>query len=277
MSKVAMFVGPEARKHREPEEDPASALRLAALTASWAAHQGHTLLLVADAPAVLALGTAVMGTQQSRVVEGGERRPSPIRVLALLESGDPGLDRALSFERRPRERFAEDPEPGRFEEDLERRETFGDLSLLMDVGILDLASDSETSLVPRAPEEIAEVLTRRLFEERPRGVLAFGQVPDRIVLAAGNYAREIAVPFSSALGHLQGPDRLRPETVAPMLDGRILRVGERRRFEGGEDEAAVDTVDEELMQVARWATWEAEMTFQLYRWLGTLEETRETG
>lgn len=272
MSKIGVFVGPEGSKLSNSHEDPSSLLRLAALAASWAASQGQTLLVIGDAAALLTLGTAILGLQQGHVLEGGDRRASPMRVISLLESGNPGLDRSLSFWRRSSETSPGDQGRGSFDEGREPRDLFGDLSLLLDLGIMDVVGESHRSLEPKSPGAIAGSLGGQLLAEGPQGILAFGQLPDSIALVTHTYAREMRVPFSCVLGEIEGAERLTSEPTAPVLSGRTLRFQGQGPFRRDRDDEEVqETADEELVEVARRGTWEAGMTFRLHEWLLSLD------
>jgi hypothetical protein len=268
MSTIAILIGPEIS---EPHtvEDPSTSLRLSALAASWAASNGHTVLVLGDAPALLAVGTAVVGFQQGRVLEGGERRRSPVRALSLLASDNADRDRSLSFQRRGREGIREAPGS---EETFEQEQTFGDLSLLIDLGIMDIAGDSQLSLQPRSPETVARNLRGQLFSEAPRAILAIGQVPEVISRSALEYTRETKSSFACVLSHVDGAERLTGADQIPMLNNRRLRFRERQPSPEEASDEVYDTTDKELMRAASQATWEAELTFRMYQWLTSIPE-----
>lgn len=267
MSTLGLLIGSEVSKAFHGVEDPSSTLRLGSVAASWAASNGYTVLALGDAPALLSVGTAVVGLQQGRVLEGGERRRSPMRVLSLLASENAERDRSLSFERRRRAETGGTQEP---EDKLEQEQVFGDLSLLVDLGIMDIVGDSQLSLQPRPPEMVARNLTSQLFSEQPRGILAIGQLPEAVTEAVLKYHRETKSPFACILSYIEGADRLSGAEQIPMLNNRRLRFRGRRPFADEVEavrEDTYDTADEELMRAAQQATWEAELTFRIYQWL----------
>lgn len=271
MTVIGFFVGPETREPSEAWEDPSATLRLAALTASWLSSRGDTLLVLGDAPALLAVGTSVLGTQESRVLEGGERRDSPIRVLSLLEGDTPELDRALGFRRRPKEAPFEDRERPLGEEPSWGEELFGDLSLLVEVGIMDVAREGRNGLDPQSAEMTAQILRGQLQRERPSAVLAFGALPGAVTDVTRSFALEMKVPFGSVAGRNEGADLLISEPGPPMLDGLPLRFREDQDLGREGPEELQETADEELMEIARYGTWEAEMTYTVYRWIQEIE------
>lgn len=272
MSGIGLFVGAEALKPSGgPWEDPSAVLRLAALTATWLGGRHETLLVLGDGPALLAVGTAVLGLQEGRVVEGGERRGSPIRVLSLLEGDNPEVGRALGFRRRPRGEGFRDREAPREGERSREEEIFGDLSVLVDAGILDVAGEGGGVLEPRSGGMAAQILGGQLERERPSGVLAFGDLPGEITDVTRRYARETDLSFRSVAGWNEGAETLKSEPGVPMLDGRPLRFREGQDL-GGEGSGELhETADEELMEAARYGTWEAGMTYEVYRWLTDLD------
>ena len=216
MSMIGILIGSESSKVLYGGEDPASVLRLSVLAATWAASNGHTVLALGDGPALLTVGTAVIGLQEGRVVEGGERRASPVRVLAQLSTDNPERDRALSFKRRSRD-FAGDS--ARFEKGQEV--PFGDLSFLVDLGIIDVVGD--LALEPQPPDIVAQNLTAQLLDQAPNAILVLGEIPGGINDAVLRYVREARSPFASIIGDAEGAERLAAPAQEPMLENRRLR------------------------------------------------------
>jgi hypothetical protein len=246
-------------------------LRLSALAASWAVSNGHLILALGDAAALLAVGTAVLGLQEGRVLEGGERRRSPIRVLSMLAGENPDRDRSLSFRRRARNADErETPEEMPPEEITEDQQTFGDLSLLIDMGIMDIAGELQLSLEPLPPDVVAENLNRQLYSESPRGILAVGELPRIVSEVISAYSHQMRYPFASALSRIEGAERLTGAEQIPKLNNRTLRFRERPSEETSDEE--YETADPELMRAALEATQEAELTFRIYQWLTRLAE-----
>jgi hypothetical protein len=267
MSTIGIFVGSEISELGHSVEDPSSTLRLSAMAALWAASNGHTVLALGDAPALLAVGTAAVGFQQGRVLEGGERRKSPVRVLSLLASENADRDRSLSFQRRRREGIHETPGP---EETPEEELSFGDLSLLVDLGVMDIVGDSQFSLQPQSPEMVARILGRQLFSERPRAILAIGQVPEAVSRITLQYTREMKSPFACVLSRLDGAEQLTGAEQIPRLNNRRLRFRDRQPSSEEVNDDVYDTTDAELVRAANQATWEAEVTFRMYQWLTSI-------
>jgi hypothetical protein len=263
MSVIGVLIGSESSKFTHGGEDPASVLRFSVLAATWVASNGHTVLALGDGPALLTVGTAVIGLQQGRVVEGGERRASPVRVLAQLATDNPERDRALSFQRRSRE-FAGDS--ARFEDGQEV--PFGDLSFLVDLGLIDVVG--ELALQPQSPDIVAQNLPTQLLDQRPDAILVLGEIPGGIDEAVLRYVRETGSLFASILGDAEGAERLAAPEQEPMLENRRLRFRRRESAIDDVDSEAYYTSDEELMRAGREATWEAEMTFRLYNWLSSI-------
>jgi hypothetical protein len=269
MSTIGIVVGAEGSERAYGFQDPSSTLRLSALAASWTAFNGHTVLTLGDAPALLAVGTAVLGLQQGRVLEGGERRKSPVRVLALLASEYADRDRSLSFRRPGRETVGDERVR---QQTPEEEQQFGDLSLLIDLGIMDLVGHSQLSLEPQSASVVAKALGEQLFSERPRAILAIGAIPDAVSQIVRGYSHDTESAFASILSDLEGAERLTGSEQIPMLNGRRIRLRDRGPSPEEADEDVYDTVDKELMHAAQQATWEAEMTFRMYQWLTSIAQ-----
>jgi len=231
-------------------------------------------MLLGDAPTALAVGTAVMGSHSGRVVEGGERPPSPLIVLPLLSSGNKALDRSMKVDP-PSRGSTDDPE----HQDMKERLRFGDLSLLVDLGIMDIAEGPKASLEVTDYHRIAEVLGVTLSVYRPRKILAFGILPSAIFEVAITFARRSETSFTVVPGwqddqqRFQGVETLRYKPAPPMLDGMELRF---RHQDHGEDDGEFHYIDDkEAMLEAEIAMWEATMTFQLLERLGGEDERKE--
>jgi hypothetical protein len=268
MSTILLIIGYETPEFPGGTEDPASALALSALAASWAVSNDHLVLALGDAPALLAVGTAVLGLQDSRVLEDGNRRESPIRVLSLLASENPNRDRSLGFRRRDR-RVTDERE-----EQSQEEQTFGGLSLLVDMGIMDIVGESPLILEPVGPDIAAKKLKDQIYSERPSAILAIGSVPNTLREVISSYHKEMRYPFACILDNTEGAERLRGAEQVPRLNGRILRFREKESPDEEMNDAVYETSDPELMRAASEATREAELTFRIYQWLTEIPETK---
>jgi hypothetical protein len=270
MRAITLLIGAHNLKHSAV---PRSILRLASEAAARAVTSRARVILLGDAPTVLAVGTAVMGLESSRTVEGGQRPPSPLIVLPLLSSGNEALDRSMKVDP-PRGGSTDDLE----HQDTEERSRSGGLSLLVDLGIMDVAEGPKASLEVTDHNRIVEALDGVLLEYLPREILTFGILPRAIFEAASTYACKRETPFTVVPGwndeqqHPKGVETLQYKPAPPMLGGMELRF---RHQDDGEDDGGGEfhyIDDKEAMREAEIAMWEATMTFQLLVRLGGEDE-----
>ncbi len=77
----AVFVDPEVHEHDV-------AIEIAAALSEFCVIENRTLALLCDAATALEIGLDALGLQESRTVEGGKRRSSPVSLLPFIPRPD---------------------------------------------------------------------------------------------------------------------------------------------------------------------------------------------
>ncbi len=85
---IAAFVDPPDRKQD-------LAIELAIALAEFCIQEHENLYLLSDVTTALEIGISLLGSRESRVIEGGEYRPSPLVLLPFIPRPNSADDRAL--------------------------------------------------------------------------------------------------------------------------------------------------------------------------------------
>ena len=159
---VALFVDPVSDEY-------AAALELATFAAEAAIDSGEQLILSCSASAALEIGLSTLGQSSARMVEGGERRPSPIVLLPLIR--DPN-----------------DPTEGHLRPDREH-DSPGTLSDLIDLGII--AGPEEREFDPFDDRNPIEAFVYVMGRREVPSVVGLGRQP-RFWMPALNEVRRVS-------------------------------------------------------------------------------------
>lgn len=252
MNSLMILVGPDA------DADP-YLMDLASVAAGLAVESKRRILFVGTSQTVLAVGTAIVGYQQERTVEGGERFPSPI-VLA-------GLVRNVFDTPDPLYRDPEFSKETRYDEG-------GLLSELVDLGIMDLDSGMEKRIIPKSLEALDDQLDDFLKREKPSQILAIGKISRKILERLSHNAMEsnMRLGVIGVVGQApKGAEVLFSEIAESKLDGVPIR-----RVEQSEERNQGETASEPLIEAAKNAVREAGLSYAVTEWvLGTRQSDEE--
>jgi hypothetical protein len=242
MNSLMILVGPNA-------DADSYLMDLASVAAGLAVESNRRVLFVGTSQSALAVGTEIIGYQQERTVEGGERFPSPM-VLA-------GLIRNVSDTSDPLYRDPEFSEDTRYDEG-------GFLSELVDLGIIDLDSGMEERIISRSLEDLDSQLDDFLKREKPSQILIIGSVSSEMLERLSHNAMESNIRLG-IIGVDQAPkgaEVLFSEVAEPKLDGTPIR-GVGQSEEGGRGE----TASEPLVEAVKNAVWEAGLSHAVAVWV----------
>lgn len=242
MNALMIIVGPDA-------DHNLYLMDLASVAAGLAIESGRRILFTGTSQAILSVGTALVGYQQGRTVEEGERLPSPMVLAGVIRSDidtpDPLYRKTELEEKRPH------PEGGM-------------LSELIDFGVMDLDIGMEKRIIPKPIEELDLQLKHLLRREKPSQTLIIGSVSEEMLDFLSNHAKESNMHLGVVKnGYVpQGVEALSCEVGEPKLDGVPIGGVElsKEKFRG-------ETVSESLIEAANNAVWEAGLSHAVTVWV----------
>lgn len=235
MSTLMILVGPNA------DSDP-YLMDLASVAAGLAVESDRRVLFAGTSQTTLAVGTALVGNQQGRTVEGGERLPSPMVLFGLVRSVMDTPDPLYQ-------------DPG-FNGDTQYNE--GGLLLdLIDLGIMDLHNRMERRIVPKSIEDLASQVMDLLEQEKPSQALVIGDISGEMREMLSHHAEESNMQLK-----IIGDEELYSAIGPPQLDGVPIRSVERIKgeFRG-------ETTSDPLVEAAENAVGEAGLNHAVTVWV----------
>lgn len=248
MNSLLILVGPET-DHNPHFMDLASA------AAELAVESGHRILFAGTSQTVLAVGTALVGKQHGRTVEGGERRPSPMVLLGLVRSSMEVPDPLCSDPDRKNDDF--DGEHPHHEGGL--------LADLIDFGIMDLDDGMEGRIIARNMEELVPRLHQLLEQDRHAQALVIGYIPEKMNEILSYRIKKLGMRLGVVGGHVpKSGEAIETEVGELLLDGVPIMSAEYRRRE---EKYQQETDSNSLFVAAKKAVWEAGMSHAVATWV----------
>lgn len=254
MNTLMILVGPDA------DSNP-YLMDLASIAAGLAMESDRQILFAGTSQAALAVGTALVGNQQGRTVEGGKRVRSPMTLAGVIRSNMDTLDPLCQdSDRRETDSNGEMPQ---YESGL--------LSDLIDLGVMDLPDLMEGGIVPRSIEELTFQVNRLLKQEEPSQTLVIGNISGDMLQSLFQHAKESKMKLK-IIGDrsAEGAKTLYSEVAEPLLDGAPIRDVEQNEPE----EFRGETDFNPLFEAAKNAALEAGLSHEVTVWVLGKEQSR---